>query len=50
MGKKLVYSVFQHDLVFALLWGLRRIHIFCSHANAGVTVGPDDLILFLAHQ
>ena len=34
-----------HDLVFALLQGVWRVHVFCNHAYAGLAVGCNDLIL-----
>ena len=49
-GEKLGYYAFQHDLLFAVLQGLWRVHIFCDHADAGLVVGCNDLILFLAHE
>ena len=37
-GKELCYYVLHHDLVFALLQSLWRVHIFCDHADAGLAI------------
>lgn len=49
-GKKLGYNVLQHDLVFALLQGLRQVRVSCNHADAGLAGCCDNIILLLAHE
>ena len=49
-GKEPSDYVLQHDLVFALLQSLWRVHIFCNHADTGLAIGGNDLILSLAHE
>ena len=46
MGEKLSYNVLQHDLLFALLQGLQRVHM----QSTGLAVGCNDLILILAYE
>ena len=49
-GKNSAHYIFRQDLVFALLQGLGEVHIFCNHADSGLVVLRNDLILFSAHE
>ena len=50
LSKELGHYTFQLDIVFASLQTLGRVHIFCTHADAGLAVSRNDLILLLAYE
>ena len=45
MEKKSDHCAFQHDPIFAFLQDLRRVHLFYNHADAGLAVSSNNLIL-----